>query len=121
MAAIGAQTVTSFEGRLYLAERRMREIDAPSGVDGVGIGIGAWVATTATVTTGVAIAAGDYASKVNDYRNLVGTQVTVVDGAGGSWTSTLVLGVRCKGSYMPEGTVWLEADWTLLPNTVAPT
>jgi hypothetical protein len=113
-AQIGIYTFSTWRGQLRRAERKSLRIEAPAGVDGVGIAFGAWTAPESTIQTRATLAPASVAAFVDAYRALIGTVQTVIDGYGRSVANVLVVNVAT--------TTWatgvsnldcIECEWTL--------
>lgn len=120
MASVGGSAVDTFKGRIPYAVPKAAVIEAPPGLDGIGVVFGGYteqVATARTSREAVDDTAAD--TLVGIYRAMQKTSVTVVDGYGDSWTCT-VLRVNVAKSDTIFGTVRVDAEWVLVPDVGAP-
>lgn len=119
--SIGGRTVTTWRGQITPARKLTAVVEAPPGVDGTGVIIGAWKRGPFRISTGATFASGALAiAEQEAYRALIGTAVTVVDQFAVSHTGVIVLDVDSRLSETLLATVRVDADWVLLPTAGAP-
>lgn len=120
MASIGGSPVTTWQGDLFEAQRRVGTIEADAGVDGVGVVASGYapieseIVTTVTETDEAAALARE-----NGYRLTEGGQYTVVDQRGKTWLNVTILGVRVRRVSTLSG-VRVLGQWRMLPLTNRP-
>jgi hypothetical protein len=115
--AIGSLTPHSIRGTIQ-GEQRSVSVFTRAGVDGTGLLVGAYQATSYTLET-------DYYGTVEQcdtFRNtaldLVGTSVSITDAFGATWTDNAVLGfefryIIAKGLGGSNTTI-IRATWSLV-------
>lgn len=122
MAAIGSYTVEIWRsGQIIPAQKLCATVEAPPGVDGTGVIVGAWKRPPVTIQTANHYASGALAiAAQNTIRALAGTSVTVTDQFGTAHAGVIVLDVASSLSVTLLNTVRLEATWRLLATAAAP-